>query len=261
MKLIDLHCHILPGVDDGSKDLQMSLDLAKVAVNQGISHILVTPHHMDGDYTNHKNDVIKKTDVFQKELNEKKIPLKVFPGQEVHLTGQLMDAIANDDVLFMDETNRYLLLELPHDGIPEYTADMIFDLTTRGITPVFAHPERNLGIQEDPDKLYEFVKMGCLTQLTSSSYLGVFGKKVQTLTEEIIKTNLGYVFSSDAHNFKGRRFLMKEAFDRLKQEEGLRKAQLFNFNAKNIINGDDVGDVEFHRISELTKKKKKFWLF
>ncbi|HJF87493.1 MAG TPA: tyrosine protein phosphatase [Companilactobacillus farciminis] len=261
MKLIDLHCHILPGVDDGSKDMQMSLDLAKAAVDQGITNSLVTPHHMDGEYTNHKQDVIRKTNEFQKALDNAGIPLSVFASQEVHLTGELMDAIAKDDILFMDETNRYILLEMPHDGIPEYTADMIFDLTTRGITPVIAHPERNHGIQEDPDKLYDFVKMGCLTQLTSSSYLGVFGKKVQTLTEEIIKANLGFIFSSDAHNFKGRRYLMKEAFDKLEKEEGLRKAQLFNLNARNIINGDDIGDTDFVKISTLSKKKKKFWLF
>ena len=150
---------------------------------------------------------------------------------------------------------------MPHEGIPEYTADMIFDLTTRGITPVIAHPERNHGIQEDPDKLYDFVKMGCLTQLTSSSYLGVFGKKVQTLTEEIIKANLGFIFSSDAHNFKGRRYLMREAFEKLANEEGTRKAELFNYNAKNIINGDDVDDTDFVKISMLSKKRKKFWLF
>jgi len=259
MKLIDLHCHILPGVDDGSKDLQMSLDLAKVAVDQGISHSLLTPHHMDGDYTNHKKDVIRKTNDFQNALNNAGIPLTVFPSQEVHLTGELMDAIAADDILFMDETNRYLLLELPHDGIPAYTADMIFDLTTRGITPVIAHPERNLGIQENPDKLYDFVKMGCLSQLTSSSYLGVFGEKVQTLTEKIITANLGFAFASDAHNFKGRRFLMKEAFERLEKEEGTSKANLFNVNAKNIINGDVVGEMDYKKISSMTRKR--FWLF
>ncbi|WP_334352066.1 tyrosine-protein phosphatase [Companilactobacillus sp. HBUAS56257] len=261
MKLIDLHCHILPGVDDGSKDMQMSLDLARAAVDQGITNSLVTPHHMDGEYTNHKQDVIRKTDEFQQALDKEGIPLTVFASQEVHLTGELMNAIAQNDVLFMDETNRYLLLELPHSGVPEYTADMIFDLTTRGITPVIAHPERNHGFQENPDKIYDFVRMGCLTQLTSSSYLGVFGKHVQELTENIIKANLGFVFSSDAHNFKGRRYLMKEAFEKLKKEEGVRKAELFNLNARSVINGEDVENVSFIKISSLSKKRKKFWLF
>jgi protein-tyrosine phosphatase len=261
MKLIDLHCHILPGVDDGSKDLQMSLDLAKVAVSQGISHILLTPHHMDGTYTNHSQDVVSQTAYFQNALEINRIPLKVFPGQEVHLTGDLTRAIAIGDVLFMDETRRYLLLELPHDSVPEYTTDMLFDVITRGITPVLAHPERNAGFQKDPDKLYEFVKMGCLTQLTASSYVGVFGSKVQRLTEKMVKANLGYTFASDAHNFEGRRFLMKEAFDKLAKEEGQEKAELFNENAKNIINGDDVADMDNQKISEMFKKKKRFWLF
>ena len=261
MKLIDLHCHILPGVDDGSKDMQMSLDLARAAVDQGITNSLVTPHHMDGEYTNHKQDVIRKTDEFQRALDKEEIPLTVFASQEVHLTGELMDAIAQDDVLFMDETNRYLLLELPHSGIPEYTADMIFDLTTRGITPVIAHPERNHGFQENPDKIYDFVKMGCLTQLTSSSYLGVFGKHVQELTEKIIKANLGFVFSSDAHNFKGRRYLMEEAFEKLKKDEGIRRADAFSTNAKNIINGDDVFTGDYVKISTLKKRRKKFLFF
>lgn len=260
MKLVDLHCHILPGVDDGSKDLQMSLDLAKVAVDQGITHSLLTPHHMDGQYTNHKQAVISETADFQKALDAKKIPLTVFPSQEVHLTGELMKAIAADDVLFMDETNKYLLLELPHDGIPEYAEDMIFDLITRGMIPVIAHPERNQGIQITPERLYEFVKMGCLTQLTASSYVGVFGKKVQELTEKIIKANLGFTFASDAHNFKGRRFLMKEAFEKLEAEEGKNKAELFNTNAKNIMNGDSVAEMDYQEISS-SSKKKRFWLF
>lgn len=261
MGLIDLHCHILPGVDDGSKDMGMSLDLARVAVEQGISHILVTPHHMDGEYTNHKVDVIQKTNEFQEKLDEENIPLTVFPGQEVHLTGDLLAAIDDDDILFMDEGGKYLLLELPHNGIPEYTEKILFELLSRGIVPVIAHPERNQGFQQNPDKLYDFVEMGCLTQVTSSSYLNVFGEKVTNLTEKIIEANLGFVFSSDAHNFRGRRFLMKEAFEKLEQTDGERRAELLNFNAKAIINGDEISDEGIVRISELKKKKKRFWLF
>lgn len=260
MGLIDLHCHILPGVDDGSKDLDMSLAMARVAVQQGISHILVTPHHMDGMYLNHKADVLKKTAAFQDALEAAGIPLTVFPGQEVHLTGDLLKAIEADDILFMDEGGRYLLLELPHSGIPEYTEDMIFELQARGITPVIAHPERNHGFQKDPDRLYDFVEMGCLTQLTDSSYLGVFGKSVESLTAKIINANLGFAFASDAHNFKGRRFLMDAAFNKLIEQNGEQQAKTFNENAKAIINGDDVAVPEITKISAV-KKKRRFWLF
>lgn len=260
MKLIDLHCHILPRVDDGAIDMQMALNLAKAAVSEDISHVLLTPHHMDGVYLNHRQDVIEQTTVFQKALQMNQIPLTVFPGQEVHLTGQLPQAIVAGDVLFMDENNRYLLIELPHSGVPEYTNRMLFDLRAQGITPVLAHPERNAGFQKDPNKLYDLVKMGCLTQLTASSYLGVFGSKVQQLTEKIVKANQGYIFASDAHNFEGRRFLMKEAFSKLAAEEGPDKAELFNENAKNIINGDDVVQMNIKKITKVPKKKR-FWLF
>lgn len=257
--LIDLHCHMLPGVDDGAKDLPFALDMARAAVDEGISHILLTPHHMDGDYTNHRLDVLNRVTNFQQSIRNAEIPLTVFPGQEVHLTGDLLKAIDANDVLYMDEGGRYLLLELPHSGVPEYTEDMIFELKTRGITPVIAHPERNHGFQKHPDKLYDFVTMGCLTQLTSSSYLGIFGKDVEKLTSKIIDSGMGYIFASDAHNFKGRRFVMKEAFDKLVKEKGKDFAEHFNANAKAIINGDDVPRGTAQRISSL--KKKRFWLF
>lgn len=257
--LIDLHCHMLPGVDDGAKDLPFALDMARVAVDEGISHILLTPHHMDGDYTNHKRDVLARVSNFQSSLKNVGIPLTVFPGQEVHLTGELLRAIDQNDILFMDESERYLLLELPHSGVPEYTQDMIFELLTRGITPVLAHPERNHGFQKHPDKLYDFVEMGCLTQLTSSSYLGIFGKDVEKLTEKMIDAGLGFVFSSDAHNFKGRRFVMREAFQKLEKKKGKDLAMRFNARAKAIINGDEVTRGTAQRISSL--KKKRFWLF
>ena len=260
MGLIDLHCHILPGVDDGAKDMPMALEMAQAAVDQGISHILLTPHHMDANYTNHKKDVIRKTAEFQKAINDNGIPLTVFPGQEVHLTGDLLKAIFADDILFMDSGNRYLLLEFPHTEVPEYAENMIFELTSRGITPVIAHPERNQGFQRDPDLLASFVEMGCLTQLTSSSYLGVFGENVKDLTSKIIKANLGFAFASDAHNFKGRRFLLRDAFGRLEKHEGAQTAQRFNENAKHIINGEDVAVEDFKLISEL-KKKKRFGFF
>lgn len=261
MTLIDLHCHMLPKVDDGSKDIVTALNLAKVAVEQGISHLLVTPHHMDGKYTNHKLDILQRAASLQEEINRIKLPLTVYPSQEVHLTGELLQAIEKDDILFMDETNRYLLLELPHDDIPKYSSQIIFELVAQGITPVIAHPERNQAIQKDPEKLYELVEMGCLTQLTSSSYLGIFGEKVQKLTEQIIQANLGFVFSSDAHNFKGRKFMIREAFEKLATEAGSAVVEQFQSNAKSIINGDLVEVTNLQHISSLPKPKKKFWLF
>ncbi|WP_367369464.1 tyrosine-protein phosphatase [Pediococcus ethanolidurans] len=257
MKMIDLHCHILPGVDDGYPDIETSLKLAEVAVEQGITHMLLTPHHMDGDYLNHKADVIEKTTAFQEALDRNQIRLTVFPGQEVHITGELIQATDRDDILFADESNRYLILELPHNEVPEYTEKMLFALQTRGITPILVHPERNQGFMQDPDKLYEFVSQGCLTQLTASSYVGVFGEHVQKLTEQIIDAGLGFVFASDAHNLKGRNFKMTQAFEKLEKNKGKRFVEIYQENAKRIINGDDVILGDIHHIR--STKKRKFW--
>lgn len=261
MKLIDLHCHILSEIDDGPNDLETSIKLAQAAVDQGIENMLLTPHHMDGTYTNSPNMIKKRVKDVQRILEKRKIPLNVFASQEVHLTGELIQAIEDDEILFMDETKHYLLLELPHTAIPEYTEKIIIQLTTRGIVPVIAHPERNSEIRQNPDRLFDLVHMGCLTQLTSGSYLGTFGKEIQNLTEKIIAANLGFTFASDTHNFEGRRFLMKETFDKLTEDLGPDKANQFNQNAKNIINGDDIDNLNYVRISEISKRKKKFWLF
>ena len=253
--LVDLHSHILPGVDDGSPDMNHSLVLAKAAVDDGVTHMLLTPHHMDGKYINHKKDIVRKTEEFQQALIENDIPLKVFPGQEVHLSDKLLEAIDDDDILFADEGCRYLMLELPHTHVPEYFMKNIFpELINREIVPVIVHPERNQGIQRDPNLLYEMIKSGCLAQLTASSYLGIFGEKVTEFTQKIINSNLGYTFSSDAHNLKGRKTRMTSAYVKLgKFNERL--SESYQENAKLILNGEDI-------IQRNAKKiKKQSFLF
>ena len=177
MVMVDLHCHLLPGIDDGSKSMAISLRLAKEATENGVTHALLTPHHMNGHYVNHKQDVLARTKEFQEELEKNNIPLTVFPGQEVRINGQLIEALDNDDILFADESGKYMMLEFPDNDVPHYTNQMIFNLQQRGITPVVVHPERNTKIMAEPDLLYQMLEKGCLSQITASSYVGTFGKK------------------------------------------------------------------------------------
>ncbi|WP_290033370.1 tyrosine-protein phosphatase [Ligilactobacillus cholophilus] len=255
MTLVDLHAHLLPGVDDGSSDIRTSLELARKSVADGVTHMLLTPHHMDGKYVNHKQDVIRKTQLFQDALDKAGIPLRVFPGQEVHLTDKLLDAIDNDDILFADSNNRYLMLELPHTHVPEYFLNNVLpELQLRGITPVIVHPERNQGIQRDHQLLYDLVKAGCLTQLTASSYLGVFGERVENLTQKIIDANLGTTFSSDAHALKGRESQMSNAYEKLSNQDKTQATEYWQ-DAKAILNGDNSSIKEIKKISN----RKSFW--
>ena len=149
-KIVDLHCHILPGIDDGSKNLETSLKLAEAAVADGVTHILATPHHLDSDYVNHKDDVVKVCDDFQAELDNRDIPLTVFAGQEVHINGDLVERY--DDLLGIDEQKRYMLLEFPHGDVPGYAEQLIFDLKRKGTIPVIVHPERNKKIQDNLER-------------------------------------------------------------------------------------------------------------
>ena len=257
MVMVDLHCHLLPGIDDGSKSMEISLRLAKEATENGVTHALLTPHHMNGHYLNHKQDVIRRTQEFQKEINKHNIPLTVFPGQEVRINGQLSEALDKDDILFADESGKYMLLEFPDNDVPHYTSQMIFELQQRGITPIIVHPERNTRIMDEPNLLYQLLKKGCLSQITASSYIGMFGKKVEQFSKDLIEAGQGYVFASDAHALPGRKYEMRQAFDKLSQEFGQELAERYADNARAIINGENV---PINTIREL-RKKNRFWLF
>jgi protein-tyrosine phosphatase len=238
--MIDLHCHLLPGVDDGSKSMDISLKLANDAVRDGIDYALLTPHHMNGVYLNHKKEVIQQTQEFQVELDRHKISLKVFPGQEVRINGDLLTALDQDDILFADEGGRYLMLEFPDDDVPSYTSTMIYELMQRGIIPIIVHPERNKKIMEQPDILYDLLNEGCLSQITASSYVGIFGHKVQKFSKQLIRTGQAYVFASDAHDLPNRKYEMTNAFAKLNHEFGNDYVSRLSENAKKIINGDNI---------------------
>ena len=253
--LVDLHCHILPGIDDGSRDVETSLHLARQAVLDGVTHILATPHHLDNDYVNHARDVERLASDFQAKLDQEGIKLKVFPGQEVHING---DLIAHyDDLLGIDAEKRYMLLELPHGDVPRYTKQLIFDLKKKGTTPVIVHPERNKLIQDNTDILYDFIEAGALAQLTATSYLGKFGSHVEEVSKQLVEHNLVQIFASDAHALKGRGFVLSEAFDKLAKEMGTAKAQEFETNAERLLNGQRVIAKDY----SLVRKKKRFFFF
>ena len=123
--MIDIHSHLLPGIDDGSESLDVSLQMARDAVADGVTHALMTPHHMNGRYVNHASDVIKLTADFQTELNNANIPLTVFPSQEVRINGGLLSALDDGDILTTDEQGTYILIEFPSDDVPAFTMDML----------------------------------------------------------------------------------------------------------------------------------------
>lgn len=248
---------MLPFVDDGPNTIDLALQMAEEAKKQGIDKILLTPHHMDSEYSNHKKDIENKVNEFQKILYSNDINIEIKAGQEVHINGNLLQSLDEEDILFASPNQKYLMLELPHSDVPAYTNDLVFELNVRNITPVIVHPERNRGFQNDPDKLYDLVEQGCITQITASSYVGGFGKTVEKFTEQIIDANLGFVFSSDAHNVSGRKFRMDEAFSKLRKEKGLDYVNIYEKNAKSIWQGRTVDNFSVNKV----KRKRTIFSF
>lgn len=256
MVLVDIHAHLLPGIDDGSPDMATSLQLAKAAAADGITHALMTPHHLNGRYANHKEDVIRLTNEFQEQLKQAEIDLTVFPSQEVRLNSEIPSALDADDILFCDEEGTYMLLEMPSEDVPLYAKEMTYQLLSRGITPIIVHPERNNRILKEPELLQEFLEQGCLTQVTASSYVGVFGKKIEDLSDRLIAAGQVATFASDAHSLAKRESKMTEAYDKLTKQVGEEVATTFKQNAQDIINGENIS-LDWKPL----RKKKRFWIF
>lgn len=250
--MIDLHCHILAGIDDGAESMDASLAMAREAVDQGITHILCTPHHNNGRYENPKATVISTVALLQAELDQRNLPLTLLEGQEVRITGELLEEIKKDRILFTDLADTYLLIEFPTMDVPAYTEDLFFELRALGKVPVIVHPERNAKFREDPNRLIPYLEMGCLAQLTAPSIVGSFGKSIQKTAKTMVKHNLVQMVASDAHGVNKRTFYMKEAYEAVGKE----KAGLMQQVAKDLLNGDAESYPSYQEV-----KKKKFGLF
>src|SRR5699024_3569596 len=131
--MIDLHCHILPGIDDGPKNWEMSLEMAKLAVDEGITHILATPHHVNRHWMNPKSEVLTLVDELQEKIDAKGLPITIFPGQEVRLHGEILQNNQKNEICFIDELNQYILIEFPTATVPDYADRLFYEIQSAGI--------------------------------------------------------------------------------------------------------------------------------
>ncbi|ALF09253.1 tyrosine-protein phosphatase [Parageobacillus thermoglucosidasius] len=251
--MIDIHSHILPGVDDGAQTVADAIAMAREAVKEGIATIIATPHYKNGKYDNEKQSIMAAVTRFNETIKQHKIPLTVLPGQEIRIHGDLQESFEKGEVLPIAGDSQYLLIEFPFDHVPRYADRLLFDLQLKGLIPVIAHPERNAEIIENPDRLYELVKKGVLTQLTAASVSGHFGKNIKKFSLQLIEANLAHFIASDAHNTTSRPFRLREAYDVIDHEFGINAVYFFQENAELLLNGQAVYREEPERI-----KRKKF---
>ncbi|CAM4161638.1 tyrosine-protein phosphatase [Lederbergia lenta] len=255
--MIDIHCHILPGIDDGSDNFTESLLMARQAEKEGISTIIATPHHQNGRYNNYKADIIEKTAELNEYLQTENINVEILPGQETRIYGELLEDYEAGEILTLANISSYLFIELPSNHVPGYTEQLCFDTQMQGLTPVIVHPERNSELIEHPDKLYKLVKNGVATQITAGSFTGYFGKKIQKFTFDLIESNLTHFLASDAHNTTKRCFKMEEAYELLKKKYGTDSLYYFMDNAELITEGKDID----REIPTPIKRKKILGIF
>lgn len=253
--MIDIHCHILPNIDDGPKAIDSSLEMARNAVDQGISTVIATPH-CNRRYDTDKKIICDKVSYLNSKLVEDNIPLKIIPGQEIAIAGGIIDGLDNEELQTLGDS-KYILLELPPGSIPSFTDKLIYNLLSEGYIPVIAHPERNVQITKDPNILYKLVNEGALAQLTAGSITGIFGKKVKKLSEDLIDANLIHFIASDAHAMSNRGFNLEDAYSQIEEIFGEDCVDYFKENAELLVKGEDVSIW----MPEKVRKKKFLGIF
>ncbi len=211
---IDIHCHLIPGIDDGSQSWEDTLAMARMAVGDGIGAIVCTPHQLHNYSKNHGDMIRQRTSELQRVLDENGIDLIVLPGGDVRIEDGMVRKLTTGEVMTLGDQYRHVLLELPHEMyIP--LERLLDELAEEGLIGILSHPERNQGILENPSVLPGLVDRGCLMQVTANSLTGTFGENLKHFTENLICEGLVHFVSTDAHSPKARRPLLRRAFDRV----------------------------------------------
>ncbi len=208
---VDIHCHLLPGIDDGASSMDESLVMAEMAVADGIETIICTPHQCGNHAHNLGDDIRSAVVLVQEALNHAAIPLTVLAGADVRIEAGLVEQIARGEVLSLADLRQHVLLELPHElYIP--LEPLLGRLKTSGMVGILSHPERNQGIIDRPQLVRPLVEAGGLMQITAGSLVGTFGEPIRKLSEQLLTGGLVHFIATDAHGAHSRRPLMQRAF-------------------------------------------------
>lgn len=207
--MIDLHCHILPGIDDGAPDLKVSLAMARCAVADGITHTACTPHIYPGLYENQQAGIEQAITQLRAVFAAEDIPLQLCIGADTHLAPDLIASIRGGRVPTLNGS-RYLLLEPPHHVAPPQFEESVFQLMAAGYVPVITHPERLSWIETHYPIFQRLVKQGAWMQLTSGSLTGRFGRRPQYWAVRMLEERIVHILATDSHHIDRRPPLLAE---------------------------------------------------
>lgn len=234
--MIDIHCHILPNIDDGAADIHESIEMARIASRDGITKIVATPHIKD---TLRPPEIIQReVDTLNGRLVELGIPLKIFRGADVN---------AFIDPSFLDgytiNGTSYILMEFPHSHLPRKANESLFNVTVRGLKPIITHPERNPSVIKDPGILLGLLETGARAQITAESLTGAFGDDARECAFHLLKRGAVAFMATDAHSSRYRRPVLSEGLRIAENIIGKEKAlKLVTSNPGAVIAGDPIHD-------------------
>ncbi len=217
--MIDLHSHILPEIDDGSKDMEMSLSMARLYVENGFERVVATCHYFgEGKGPQIEDLEMAKSDL-EDMLDREGIDLKIELGNELYLSPDIMENIQSGKALSL-AGSRYILIELPANEVPDYTEDILYEMQIKGYIPIIAHPERNSEIVRNPNILYTLVEKGSMAQLNLHSMTGMYGKDVMNTAAALLKYNLIHFVGTDSHSDRRRSPIVKNSLKLLETKVG-----------------------------------------
>lgn len=234
--MIDIHCHLLPAVDDGQKQITDCLDLMKQAEEAGITDMILTPHYIKGSKYSVNN--FKKCQILQLlEIGKRNhgIKMNLYLGNENYISEDLLHLLDHGEIMSLNGS-RYILVELPVNYEDKSAKQTFYNLVTRGYVPVLAHPERYNYIQEHPEKVDEYLELGCLMQGDYQSLFGQYGKKAKKTLKYLLKENRIHFLASDAHKVS-EKYKLKEAYKKVARvtQDKSTAARLFEDNPRKIL--------------------------
>jgi protein-tyrosine phosphatase len=223
--MIDIHHHLLWEQDDGAKDLALSLDMAHMAVEDGITHIACTPH-ANGYYTYDPVAIDRKIVDLQHLLDAEALPLILGRGCDFHMSYDNVLLAMEEPARFSLNRGSYLLVELPDYSLPPNLTQTFYEMHIAGLVPILTHPERNATLQQDPGRIAEWLRAGVLVQVTAGSVTGRMGKTAQKVAHELLSRRWVHFLATDAHNTSSRPPKMREAHDAVAEVYGSEYAHL-----------------------------------
>ncbi len=263
--MVDIHCHILPGIDDGPESIEMSIEMAEMAITEGISHIVATPHASDRfpfvpELVRQRRDEIQA--LFEGRL-------QFATGCDFHMSYENLQDIREHPTKYTINQNKYLLVEFADFSLPPSTDQSLHQLHLAGLLPIITHPERNPLVRSHPERLYRWLRQGCYVQVTAQSLLGGFGQTAQRAIERWLDEDCIHFIASDAHNVTSRPLKLREAFDAVAERKGQDVARaLFEENPLAAFEGrslpyvpEPAEDVAAPEGSHVPKRRKRFWIF